>query len=64
MLSEDHVVFHVDDVHGVIRIIVLEELQDFELDARLIVVLLLVLYNLEGDEFLRLVIEALDGNAK
>jgi len=64
MLPEYHVVFHVDDVHGVIRIIVLEELQYFELDTRLVVVLLLVLDDLQSYMLLRFVIETLDCDAK
>ena len=60
MLPEDHVVFHVYDVHCVVGVIVLEELQNFQFNASLIIVLFLVFYNLERHMFLSLVIEALD----
>jgi hypothetical protein len=45
MLAEDHIVLHMDDIHGIISIVLLEELQDFQLNASLVVVLLLVLDN-------------------
>lgn len=64
MLPKDHIVLHVDDVHRVIGIVLLQELQDLELHARLVVVLLLVLNDLKRDELLALVVKALDCNAE
>ena len=60
MLPKDHIVLHVNDVHRVIGIVLLQELQDLELHASLIVVLLLVLNDLKRDELLALVVKALD----
>lgn len=60
VLSEDDVVFHVNDVHGVIRVVFLEELEDFQFNSSLIVILLFILNNLESDEFFSFMIEALD----
>ena len=64
MFSEDHVVFHMDDVHSVVWVIILEELQDFELNTSLIVVLFLVLYDLQSYMLLRFMVKALDGDTK
>lgn len=58
MFPEYHVVLHVYDVHGVIRVIFLQVLQYFELNPSLIVVLLLVLDHLQGDVLLAFVVEA------
>lgn len=60
MLSEDHEVLHVYDVHGIVSIVLFQELEDLELDPRLVVVLLLVLDDLQSYELLPLVVKALD----
>jgi hypothetical protein len=49
MLPEDHIVIQVDDIHDIIRVVLLKELEDLELDASLIIVLLLVFYYFNGD---------------
>ena len=64
MLSENHVVLHVNNVHCIVRIIFLKVLKDFELDSGLIVVLLLVFDDFESYLLLALVIKALDGDAE
>ena len=64
MLPENHVVFHMDNVHGVIRVVVFQVLQNLEFYTCLIVVLLLVLDNFYSDKLLSLVIEALDGHSE
>ena len=58
MLAEDHVVVQVDHIHDVFGVILLQELQDFQLDPSLVVVLLLVLHDLDADLLLNLVVEA------
>ena len=58
MLTEDHIVFHVDYVHDVVWVIFLEEIENLELYPGLIGVLFLVLHDFEGDLSLRLVVEA------
>ena len=53
-----------DDVHSVVWVIILEELQDFELNTSLIVVLFLVLDDLQSDMLLRFMVKAFDGDTK
>ena len=60
MLSKDDIVVQVDHIHDVLRIVLLEELENLEFDSRLVIVLLLVLNDLEGDIYARLVIPAFD----
>ena len=64
MLSEDHVVLHVNDVHRVVWVVFFQILQDFELNASLIVVFLLVLDYLESYLFLVFVIVTFDCNSE
>lgn len=64
MFPENHVVLHVDNVHRVFRIVVLQVLQDFQLNARLVVVFLFVLDYLERNFLLSFVVEALDGDSE
>ena len=64
MLSEYDIVLHVNDVHGIVRVVVFEVLEDLELDTGLIVVLLLVLDDLKGDVLLAFVVEALECDAE
>lgn len=59
MLPEDHVVFHVHNVHYVIWVILLQEVQYFEFYASLVLVFLLVLHNFDCHFLLSLVIQAL-----
>jgi hypothetical protein len=61
MLTEDHIVLHVDHVHDVVWVILLEEVENFEFYTGLIGVLFLVLHNFEGNLSLRLVVEAFHG---
>ena len=64
MLSEDHVVLHVNDVHRVVWVVFFQILQDFELHASLIIVFLLVLDDLESYFFLVFVIITFDCDSK
>lgn len=64
VLSENHVVIQMDHVHNVLRVVLFQELQDFELNSGLIVVLLLVLDDLNRDINTILVVEALQSRAK
>ena len=64
MLSEDHVVLHVNDVHRVVWVVFFQILQDFELHASLIIVFLLVLDDLESYFFLVFVIITFDCNSE
>ena len=60
MLAEDHIVVQVDHIHDVFGVILLQELQDFQLNSSLVVVLLLVLHDFDADLLLDLVVEAFD----
>ena len=64
MFAEDYIVFHVDDVHGVVRVVFLQELEDFQFNACLEIVLLLVFYDLNSDIFLGLVVKTFDSYSK
>lgn len=64
MLSENDVVLHVNDVHRVVWVVFFQILQDFELNASLIVVFLLVLDYLESYLFLVFVIVTFDCNSE
>ena len=64
VLSKDHKVFHVDDIHGIVWIILFKILQNFEFDTSLIVILLLVLDDFDSHIVLCLVIVTLDRNAE
>jgi len=64
MLPENDIVFHVDDVHRVIRVIFLQVLQYLELNTCLIVVFLFVLNNLQCNLFFSLVIKTFDSYAE
>ena len=60
MLAEDHIVVQMDHIHNVFGVILLQELQDFQLNTGLVVVLLLVLHDFDADLLLDLVVEAFD----
>ena len=60
MLSKDDIVVQVDHIHNVLWIVLFEELENLEFDSRLVIVLLLVLNDLEGDIHARLMIPAFD----
>lgn len=58
MLAEDHIVLHVNHVHDIIWVIFFQEVEDLQLDPRLVCVLLLVFNNLECNLSLCLVVKA------
>ena len=58
MLSEDYIVVQVNHIHYVFRVVFFQELEDFELNASLVVVLLLILDDLNGHISADFVIEA------
>lgn len=64
MLAEYHVVIKMDHIHDVFRVILFQELQDLELHSRLVVVLLLILNDLDGDVDFVFVVKALERCAK
>jgi hypothetical protein len=64
MLPENDIVFHVNDVHCVIRIIFLQVLQYLELNTCLIIVFLFVLNNLQSNLFFSLVIKTFNSYAE
>ena len=53
-----------DHIHDILWVVLLEELQDLELYTRLVIVLLFVLDNFDGDFEPCLVVEALYGRSK
>ena len=59
MLSEDHVVVQVNDIHNVFWIIFFEELEDFQLNACLVIVFFLVLDDFNGYIYALFMVEAL-----
>ena len=48
MLPEDHIVLHMNNVHNIIWIVLLQEVEDLKLNACLISILLLVLDYLQS----------------
>ena len=58
MLSEYHIVFHVNDIHSIIRVILFQELQDLKLNSCLIVIFLLIFNNFQCNDLLPFMIEA------
>lgn len=64
MRSKHRIVLHVDDVHCVLLVVLSQELQDFQFDSCLVIVLLLVLYYFQCNLFLRLVIQTFHCNTK
>ena len=64
MLPKDDEVVEVNDIHDVLWIVLLEELEDLELHTCLVVVLLLVLDDLDGHLTVLLMVPALEGRAK
>ena len=64
MLPEDDIVVQMDHIHDVFGVVLLQELQNLELHARLVVVLLLVLDDLDANFLVGLVVDALDGSAE
>ena len=61
MLPENHIVFHMNHIHNVIRIVLLQKVQDLQLDSCLILVLLLVLYYLDCNFLFLLMIKTSKG---
>jgi len=59
VLAEDNVVPHVNHVHYVVGVVLLQEVEYLQLDSRLVGVLLLVLYDLQGYFLLGFVVQAL-----
>ena len=43
MLSKDNIVFHVDDIHNIVRIVFLEKVKNFKLYSCLIGIFLFIL---------------------
>lgn len=64
MLPENHVVLDMDDIHDIFMVVLPQILQDLELNARLVIVLLLVLHDLDGDVLLLLVVDAPERRAE
>ena len=60
VLSKDDEVFHVDDVHRVIGVVLFQKLKDFKFYASLVIILLLIFYDFKRDWFFCLVVEALE----
>ena len=61
MLTEDHEVLHSNDVVLIVAILRVQELQYAQLHAGLVLELLLVANDFDGDDLLCPVVEALDG---
>ena len=57
VLTEDHIVLHVNYIHYVIWVILFQKVEDLQLYACLVSILFLVLYNLQGNLFLGFMIE-------
>ena len=64
MLSEDYIIVQVNHVHDVLWVVFLEELKNFELNTRLIVVLLLILDDFNRHIYAIFVVEAFQCCAK
>ena len=64
MLSENHVVVQMDHIHDILRVVLFQKLEDFELNSGLVIVLLLVFDNLDGDINSSLVIETFQSSSK
>ena len=64
MLPKNYKVVQMDHIHDILWVVLLEELQDLELYTRLVIVLLFVLDNFDGDFEPCLVVEALYGCSK
>ena len=64
MLSKDNIIFHMNNVHGIIRVVLFQVLEDFKLNARLVIIFLLVLNHFKGDMLLTFVIEALQSDTE
>lgn len=60
MVAPHEVVNQFDDALHIIRVVFFQQQQQFSLDSRLVVVLLLVLNNLDGDRLATLVVNALN----
>ena len=60
VLSKDHIVVEVNHIHDVLRVVFFQKLQDFKFHARLVVVLLLILDDLDGHIDAILVVETFD----
>ena len=64
MLPENYVIIQVDHVHDVLRVVFLQELQDFQLDSGLVVVFFLVFHDFHGNVDSVFVVEALQSRSK
>ncbi len=64
MLSEDDVIAHSNDVVDIVRVVLLQILQDLKLDTGLVVEALLIPDNLECHMRIRLIIKALHSLTK
>ena len=64
MLAEDNVVVKMNHIHNVFRVVLLQELENLELNAGLVVVLLLVLDYLDGDLNTLLMVPTFEGRAE
>ena len=61
MLSKDHIILHVNDIHSIVWVIISQVLQYLELNPSLVVVLLFIFDNFESDHFLSFVVETPNG---
>lgn len=64
MLPKNYKVVQMDHIHDILWVVLLEELQDLELYTRLVIVLLFVLDNFDGDFEPCLVVKTLYGRSK
>ena len=64
MLSKNHVIFHMNDIHCIIRVVLFQELKNFKFNPSLIIILLFVLDNFKSYEFLPFMIKALESDTK
>lgn len=64
MLSKNDKVVQMDDIHYILRVVLLEELEDLELDTSLVVVLLFIFDYFDGNFSSCLVVEAFYGSSK
>jgi hypothetical protein len=64
MLPKDHIIIHMDNVHDIIRVMLLQKHQNIQLHTRLVPILFLVFNHFHSDMALFFVVEAADSGTE